>query len=111
MVGDTAPPTLPTLMVCRADRLEGLVVTEPLAFTGQPCRNRPAAFSRLPFWSTMNEPARVNSRGSVIDGLALVVVTKKPWPWMLRSVVDWVWTGLPWTVTCCWACASTPPAL
>ena len=59
----------------------------------------------------MNEPAWVNSTGVVLVGEeGLWVVTKKPLPWMARSVGEVVVCSWPCCVTSWVVTAVTPPA-
>ncbi len=59
----------------------------------------------------MNDPARVNERGSVgVTLVAWLVVTKKPWPEIARSSGELVWVSWPCWSTSCWLEAMTPPA-
>src|SRR5262249_44537418 len=99
-----------TLIDCRLSRLEGFGVMLPVASASQPCSTRPALFTRKPWSLTVNEPARVNERGSVGGTLvAWLVVTKKPWPEMARCSGELVWMSWPCWSTSWRVTAITPP--
>src|SRR5258706_14959550 len=110
------PVRVPTL-TSDSDCTAGLEIDgRPVVWLiGTPSRKKPAEFTRLPFLSTVNEPARVKVLATVVlrvpEVLTLLVTGKRPRPVMPRSVRDADAASRPCASTLANGRLSTPPGV